>query len=207
MELWLKPHYEKDGYIIDTDVSIIDDMDFEAHVHKYYFKTGFELYMVDDSYAPTDNIVAVVETVFFNIKHIYNDDVDIQDIADVIENDFGEDISHAIDIFVNNTKYVSNDFEQSELLCYLHRLYIYPEYRDKGIGTYIFENVQDIFEYITGNKTKIIIIYPKPQEPKSNGWGASEDNDGVMLNKMISKIEQFQFYPIEDTGFYIKDFE
>ncbi len=207
MELWLNPHYEKDGYIIDTDVSIIDDMDFEAHVHKYYFKTGFELYMVDDSYAPTDNIVAVVETVFFNIKHIYNDDVDIQDIADVIENDFGEDISHAIDIFVNNTKYVSNDFEQSELLCYLHRLYIYPEYRDKGIGTYIFENVQDIFEYITGNKTKIIIIYPKPQEPKSNGWGASEDNDGVMLNKMISKIEQFQFYPIEDTGFYIKDFE
>ena len=207
MELWLNPHYEKDGYIIDTDVSIIDDMDFEAHVHKYYFKTGFELYMVDDSYAPTDNIVAVVETVFFNIKHIYNDDVDIQDIADVIENDFGEDISHAIDIFVNNTKYVSNDFEQSELLCYLHRLYIYPEYRDKGIGIYIFENVQDIFEYITGNKTKIIIIYPKPQEPKSNGWGASEDNDGVMLNKMISKIEQFQFYPIEDTGFYIKDFE
>ena len=207
MELWLNPHYEKDGYIIDTDVSIIDDMDFEAHVHKYYFKTGFELYMVDDSYAPTDNIVAVVETVFFNIKHIYNDAVDIQDIADVIENDFGEDISHAIDIFVNNTKYVSNDFEQSELLCYLHRLYIYPEYRDKGIGTYIFENVQDIFEYITGNKTKIIIIYPKPQEPKSNGWGASEDNDGVMLNKMISKIEQFQFYPIEDTGFYIKDFE
>ena len=207
MELWLNPHYEKDGYIIDTDVSIIDDMDFEAHVHKYYFKTGFELYMVDDSYAPTDNIVAVVETVFFNIKHIYNDDVDIQDIADVIENDFGEDISHAIDIFVNNTKYVSNDFEQSELLCYLHRLYIYPEYRDKGIGTYIFENVQDIFEYITGNKTKIIIIHPKPQEPKSNGWGASEDNDGVMLNKMISKIEQFQFYPIEDTGFYIKDFE
>ena len=89
----------------------------------------------------------------------------------------------------------------------MHRLYIYPEYRDKGIGTYIFENVQDIFEYITGNKTKIIIIYPKPQEPKSNGWGASEDNDGVMLNKMISKIEQFQFYPIEDTGFYIKDFE
>lgn len=33
MELWLKPHYEKDGYIVDTDVSIIDDMDFEAHVH------------------------------------------------------------------------------------------------------------------------------------------------------------------------------
>lgn len=207
MELWLNPHYEKDGYIIDTDVSIIDDMDFEAHVHKYYLKTGFKLYMVDDSYAPTDNIVAVVETVFFNIKHIYNDNVDIQDIADVIENDFGEDISHAIDIFINNTDYVDNDFEQSELLCYLHRLYIYPEYRDKGVGTYIFENIQDIFEYITGYQTKAIIIYPKPQEPKSNGWGASEDKDGVMLNKMISKIEQFQFYPIEDTGFYIKDFE
>lgn len=205
MELWLKPHYEKDGYIVDTDVSIIDDMDFEAHVHKYYFKTGFKLYMVDDSYAPTDNIVAVVETVFFNIKHIYNDDVDIQDIADVIENDFGEDISHAIDIFINNTKYVSNDFEQSELLCYLHRLYIYPEYRNKGVGTYIFENMQDIFEYITGYQTKIIIIYPKPQEPKRNGWSSSEDKGGVMLNKMISKIEQFQFYPIEDTGFYIKD--
>lgn len=207
MELWLNPHYEKDGYIIDTDVSIIDDMDFEAHVHKYYFKTGFELYTVDDSYAPTDNIVAVVETVFFNIKHIYNDNVDIQDIADVIQNDFGEDISHAIDIFINNTNYVGNDFEQSELLCYLHRLYIYPEYRDKGVGTYIFENIQDIFEYITGYKTKTIIIYPKPQEQKSNGWGASEDKDGIMLNKMISKIEQFQFYPIEDTGFYIKDFE
>lgn len=172
-----------------------------------YIKAGFKLYTMDDAYSPTEDIVAVVETVFFNIKHIYNDDVNIQDIADVIENDFGEDISHAIDIFINNTDYVDNDFEQSELLCYLHRLYIYPEYRDKGVGTYIFENVQDIFEYITGYKTKTIIIYPKPQEPKSNGWGASEDKDGVMLNKMISIIEQFQFYPIEDTGFYIKDFE
>ena len=148
MELWLKPHYEKDGYIVDTDVSIIDDMDFEAHVHKYYFKTGFKMYMVDDSYVPTDNIVAIVETVFFNIKHIYNDDVDIQDIADVIQSDFGEDISHAIDIFINNTDYVGNDFEQSELLCYLHRLYIYPEYRDKGVGTYIFELVSSLsYEY------------------------------------------------------------
>ena len=157
MELWLKPHYEKDEFIIDTDISIIDDMDFEAYVHKYYFKTGFKLYTIDDIYSPTKNIVAVIEAVFFNIKHIYSDDVNIQDIADVVENDFGEDISNAINVFIDNRDFINNNFEQSELLCYLHRLYIYPEYRDKGIGTYIFENIQDIFEYITGDKTSITV--------------------------------------------------
>ncbi len=70
----------------------------------------------------------------------------------------------------------------------------------------IFENIQEIFEYITGNEPNIILIYPKPQEPTYDGWCNIEDKNDIMLNKMISKIRQFNFTPVKETGFYVKIF-
>lgn len=206
MELYFKPFYKKDGYIIDTSISFDDDSDFEASVHKYYINAGFDLYVVNDDYSITEEKAATVNAIFFNIKNIYNDGINIEDIAYVIDTSFTDDIVSAIELFLNNDLLPETDFNKTELFFYLNRVYIYPEFRNNGIATYIFENMQEIFEYIIGEKISSILIYPKPQEPSGYKWRNSEDNDNIMLNKMISKIEQFEFIPVDETGFYIKNF-
>lgn len=206
MDVYFEPFYKKDGYIIDTDISFDDDSDFEASVHKYYINAGFNLYAVDDEYYVTKKIVATVNAIFFDIKNINNDNIDIEDVADVIDTTFTDDIVSAIEIFLNDDLLPKANFNKTESVCYLNRIYIYPEFRNSGIATYIFENIQEIFEYITGEKLNIVLAYLKPQEPMKGHWRNIDDKGNVMLNKMISKIEQFEFEPIEKTGFYIKYF-
>ncbi len=206
LDLYFKPFYKKDSYIIDTDISFDDDSDFEASVHKYYINSGFNLYAVDDEYSITEEIVATVNAIFFNIKDIYNEGVNIVDVADIIDTPYTDDIVCAIESCLDNNLLSGTELNSIESICYLNRVYIYPEYRNNGIATYIFENLKDIFEYITGRESQIVLIYPKPQEPEGYGWHNIEDKNNIMLNKMISKIEQFQFKPFQDTGFYIKTF-
>lgn len=206
MDLYFLPSYKKDGYIIDTNFSFEKDSDFEASVHKYYINAGYNLYTVNNDCSVTDNIVATVNAIFFNIKRIYNDGIDIEDIADVIDTPYTDDIVSAIESCLDNDLLSETDIDDIKSICYLNRVYIYPEYRNNGIATYIFENLKNIFDYITGNEPQIVLIYPKPQEPDGYGWHDIKDENNVMLNKMISKIQQFQFTPFKDTGFYIKFF-
>ena len=107
---------------------------------------------------------------------------------------------------MDNNLFSETDSNSIEFICYLNRVYIYPEYRNNGIATYIFENLKDIFEYITGRIPQVVLIYPKPQEPEGYGWNNIEDKNNIMLNKIISKIQQFQFKLFQDMGFYIKIF-
>lgn len=206
MDLYFSPSYKKDGYIIDTNVSFENDADFEASVHKYYVNAGYNLYTVNDDYSVTNNIVATVNAIFFNIKSIYDDGINIEDVADVIDTPYTDDIVSAIKSFLDNDLLSETDDDDIKSICYLNRVYIYPEYRNNGIATYIFENLKDIFDYITGNESQIVLIYPKPQEPDGYGWHNIKDENNIMLNKMISKIQQFQFIPFNDNGFYIKVF-
>lgn len=206
MDLFFKPFYKKDSYIVDTGISFYDNSDFEASVHKYYVNAGFKLLAIDENYSITEKKVAIVNAIFLNIKNMYNDGINIEDVADVIDTPYTDDIVSAIELFFNNNLLPETDFDKTVSLCYLNRVYIYPEFRNNGIATYIFDNIQEIFEYITGEKPHIVLIYPKPQEPDGNRWRNSEDKNDIMLNKMISKIQQFKFVPVKETGFYIKTF-
>lgn len=204
MNLYFKPFYKKDSYTIDTNIPFNDDCDFEASVHKYYINAGFDLYAVNDEYANTGKVVATVNAIFFNIKEINKDNINIVDIADVMDTSFTDDIVEAIELFINNDFLLKK--EKVNCFCYLNRVYVYPEFRNHGIASYLFENIQQIFKYITDNEIQIIFIFPKPQEPSNNGWRNSEDTDNIMINKMVSKIQQFNFVPVEETGFYCKIF-
>lgn len=206
MQLYLKPFYKKDKWIIETNTPFKQDADFETLTHRYYIKAGFDLFKIQDE-QETDEKVTTVGGIFFRYNDIYNDDIDITEIADVMDTEYTEDIFQAINTLEEYALLPGCDLEECELICYLNRVYVYPQYRNKGIATYLFENLQHIFEYITGESTKFAIVYPKPQEPTKDGWECVNDDDNSMLDKMVSKLNQSDFYPIEDTGFYIKYFK
>lgn len=195
MELIMKPYYIKESCFIDTDESFTESFDY----NDLYFKVGFNLYPLDEDYEEKD-IVATVEGVFFKYNLINELDVDIIDLADTIS----DDTYKAIITLEDNSLFEKADIVYMSLVCYLSRLYVYPEYRNNGIATYIYENLQKIFEYITSDIVNIFITLPCPQKPTSDGkWKNTGDN--IMLEKMVKLLNKHKFEPVGD-GFYYKSY-
>ena len=111
MDIYFTLFYKKDGFIIDTDISFEDDSDFEASAHKYYVNAGFNLYVVDGEYSVTEKIVAAVNAIFFDVKKIYNDCINIEDVADFINTSFTDDIVSTMGLFLNDDLLPKEDFD------------------------------------------------------------------------------------------------
>ena len=206
MHLSFKAFYQKEAYIINTEIPFEKDCDFEAQMHKYYFISGFDLLEVDDDFEPTKGKepVAIVKAVFFKYDNICANKKSIIDVADGITTFIADDSINAMEALISNDLLPEGKSNNIESICYLSRLYIHPEHRKRGVATYIFENMQELFKYIIGEKTNIVVIYPEPQKPNNDKWESI--NDYQMLKQMISMLERHDFAPIEDTGFYYKMF-
>lgn len=193
MKLIMKPYYDDKLCFIDTDKSF----DYEVDYNTFCFEAGLNLYSIDEGCEEKD-IVATVAGAFFNYNLINAFDIDIIDLADAIS----DDTYRAIITLEDNTLYTETDMECNPLICYIRRLYVYPEYRNNGIATYIYENLQEIFEYITSDAIGMFITLPCPQEPTSSGtW--KDTGDDIMFKKMIRLLNKHEFKPVGD-GFYYK---
>ncbi len=199
MKLKIKPH-GKDSCFINTNEPFAKSLDYDITCNiTYSFKVGFNLYSIDEE-GDEEDIVATVEGVFFRYNRIDEFNIDIIDIADAIS----DDTYKAIIALGDNNLFAEVDTEYMPLICYLSRLYVYPQYRNNGIATYIYENLQEIFEYVTSDSTSIFITLPCPQEPKLNGnW--ENIRDDVMFEKMVRLLNKHKFKPVGD-GFYYKSY-
>lgn len=202
MELLIEPYYRKKSCIIDIDKSFTKSFDYEvAYNDTYCFKVGFNLYSTDENYEDKQDIVATVEGQIFKYNRIDEYNIDIVDLADNVSND----VFKAIQTLADNNLFTDIDIEYMPLVCYLSRLYIYPKYRGNGIATYIYKNLQEIFEYVTSDLTSIFITIPCPQEPISEGkWENVRDNN--MFKSMVKLLEKHDFKSVGDEGFYYKSY-
>ena len=198
MELNIKPYYRNNLCVIDTDKPFTQTFDCEdAHNNYFCFKAGFNLYSIDEEYEEKD-IVATVEGCFFRYNRISEYNIDIIDLADTISRDTYD----AIITLANNNLFTDVDMGYMPLICYLSRLYVYPKYRNNGIATYIYENLQEIFEYVTSDLISIFITLPCPQEPNSDGtW--KNVRDDIMFEKMVRLLNKHEFKSV-CNGFYYK---
>lgn len=202
MELRIEPYCHKKSCFINTDEPFTESFDYNevAYNNTYCFKAGFNLYLTDEN-CEDKVIVATIEGQFFKYNRINEYNVDIIDLADTIS----DDVYKAIITLADNTLFAEVDMEYMPLICYFSRLYVYPKYRNNGIATYIYENLQEIFEYVTSDLTSIFIILPCPQEPTSDGrWQNVKDD--IMFEKMVSLLNKHEFKPIGKEGFYYKSY-
>lgn len=199
MELIIKPYYSKKLCFIDTDESFTESFDYEVVYNTYCFNAGFNLYSADEN-CEEEDIVATVKGHFFKYNYIDEFDIDIIDLADTISNDTHK----AIITLGDNALFSEVDMEYMPLICYLSKLYVYPKYRDNGIATYIYENLQEIFKYVTSDLTSIFITLPCPQEPTLGGrW--QNIRDDIMFEKMVRLLNKHEFKPVGE-GFYYKSY-
>ena len=205
MKLLIKPHYKKDSFFIDTNKSFIESFRYdETYNNIFCFNAGFNLVLMDEY--DEDNgcynkkeMVATVEAQFFKTDYIYGYDMDIKEFADIISSDTYK----AILTLSDNNLLDEDEIWEMPLVCYLSRLYIYPQYRNKGIATYILNNLQEIFEYITSEASRIFITLPCPQEQdKEKRWNNTCNKE--MLGNMIKILEKHDFKSIGEYGCYYK---
>ena len=105
------------------------------------------------------DLVATAEAQFFKTDYINAYNIDIEELADVISDDTYKSILTLLDCNLLD----QDRIWETPLVCYLSRLHISSQYRNKGIATYILNNLQEIFEYITSEASHIFITLPCPQ--------------------------------------------
>ena len=203
MELLIKPHYRKDSFFIDTNKSFIESFRYNGtHNNIFCFNAGFDLFLIDEYDEDNEcynkkDLVATIEAQFFKTDYIYCYDMDIKEFADIISDDTYKAILTLSD---NN---LLDEIWETPLVCYLSRLHISSQYRNKGIATYILNNLQEIFEYITSEASHIFITLPCPQEQDKEGrW--NNTNNKEMLDDMIKILEKHGFKSIGEHGCYYK---
>lgn len=199
MELLIKPHYKKDSFFIDTNKAFAESFGYdEAYNNMFCFNAGFDLFLMNE-YDEDKDLVATVEAQFFKTDYINAYNIDIKELADVISDDTHKSILTLLDCNLLDQDIIWG----TPLVCYLSRLHISSQYRNKGIATYILNNLQEIFEYITSEASHIFITLPCPQEQNKEGkWNNTCNKE--MLDNMIKILKNHDFISIGENGCYYK---
>lgn len=146
--------------------------------------------------------VAFIEGTLFDENKLEECGIDIAEAADYIAQD-EHDAAYWLSQFEG---YRDEDEEwiwQNAYSGYLATFYVYEEYRNKGIGKYLFTNLHKILKYSLNIDLRCLCIYPQPQNPEN--W--SNINDDKMKKTMIQVIESNGFVETGNEGFYVKVYD
>jgi len=188
----------------NLDKKFIEDISFQEE--DFTFIGGFNLH----NNRRNKEIIATVSAIFFDENKIYNEHEDIVDISDMID----ADVYGAMKALSKSKVYkqeIHDDKVFTALFsCYIQRLYVYPNYRKKGIARYIFKNLDQIFLHCFNTEIHCFVIVPKPQQPikseKYEKWENNPDEDGLMLKRMIKLLKMEGYTKIGKTEFYVKNY-
>lgn len=107
----------------------------------------------------------------------------------LIADSYSEDTLKAVKGFINEDGTIKYDFLKPNIV-YIKKMYIEPEYRGKGIGSYSFYLLYGFLKDMAG----IITIYPYPHEKDGKTQIHEEDpRHEEILNRMTKFLKQFNF--------------
>ena len=136
MKLLLKPHYKKDSFFIDTNKTFAESFRYDgAYNNTFCFNAWFDLFLMDEYDEDNEcynkkDLVATVEAQFFKTDYINAYDINIKELADVISSDTYK----AILTLLSSNLLDEDRILETPLVCYLSRLHISSQYRNKGIA-------------------------------------------------------------------------
>lgn len=184
---------------IDTDYNF---RDYNQELDKYYRFVNFKIYDIENEDTEELNesdlkLAAIIEIIIFDYDLIEEDGEDIVDVADSIEGDVYSNIEELV-----NSKYFDNNDIFVGNICSLERFYIVPEYRKKGIGKYLINNLCDLIKEHSNINISYIIAFLKPMDFIDNKW-EDTPNPQKMKTIMLDFYKNNGFKRIKKSNYYV----
>lgn len=194
MELRIKMLDSKNDLLVFTDEKIMEGVVTEI---RDYCCINARFHIYDEK----ENLVAEISAFFIDESRSYNNGLSITTVADCMS----QELLDAIKVLVKTEDYDEIIFTPA-YTCYIQTLYVYPEFRNMGIGKYLWENIADIFEYFMNKDIHAIIVYPKPHTIIKNGNTFEKEpiEDDEMLQKMKSGLVLGGYKEIDNSNYFMK---
>lgn len=194
MELRIKMLDSKNDLLVFTDEKFMERVVTEI-IDYCCINAMFHIY--DEK----ENLVAEISAFFIDESRSYNNGLSITTVADCMS----QELLDAIKVLVKTEDYDEIIFTPA-YTCYIQTLYVYPEFRNMGIGKYLWENIADIFEYFMNKDIHAIIVYPKPHTIIKNGNTFEKEpiEDDEMLQKMKSGLVLGGYKEIDNSNYFMK---
>lgn len=190
MKLKIEVRSTRDELFIDTNKPFVDNIRFADEYYYFYF----DLYFFKGK-----NQISEVHGLAFDEEANDDNDYAIGDIADDLSGDAGIAIFTMLQSDLYNDILLGSVFTNTYSV-YIDKVYVDPEYRNKGIGKYILDNLRSILQHTFNISTRCFTIVPRPQIPnEEDEWENDPDINGEKRKIMIKVIEQAGYKQIEDT--------
>lgn len=210
--------------LLDTEESALHGLfdNEQSYVITGHLRFIFRGNSIDDTIDDdSEDTVATMRVTFFDEMRIINNyrcpsnremGREMVYIADGISSDLcaaAEALAYSTAL---DDKHIGEDKQVLPIFtCYLDRFYVYPKYRNMGVGSYVHRNIQAILEYAFNLNLRCIITYPCPQEPggsiEHKGFESVSDEEkkNTMLAKMISNLKKGGFKQLRKyPKYYVK---
>ena len=194
MELRIEMLDSKNDLLVFTDEKFIERVVTEI---RDYCCINAMFHIYDEK----ENLVAEISAFFIDESRSYNNGLSITTVADCMS----QELLDAIKVLVKTEDYDEIIFTPA-YTCYIQTFYVYPEFRNMGIGKYLWENIADIFEYFMNKDIHAIIVYPKPHTIIKNGNTFEKEpiEDDEMLQKMKSGLVLGGYKEIDNSNYFMK---
>ena len=194
MELRIEMLDSKNDLLVFTDEKFIERVVTEI---RDYCCINAMFHIYDEK----ENLVAEISAFFIDESRSYNNGLSITTVADCMS----QELLDTIKVLVKTEDYDEIIFTPA-YTCYIQTFYVYPEFRNMGIGKYLWENIADIFEYFMNKDIHAIIVYPKPHTIIKNGNTFEKEpiEDDEMLQKMKSGLVLGGYKEIDNSNYFMK---
>ena len=194
MELRIEMLDSKNDLLVFTDEKFIERVVTEI---RDYCCINAMFHIYDEK----ENLVAEISAFFIDESRSYNNGLSITTVADCMS----QELLDAVKVLVKTEDYDEIIFTPA-YTCYIQTFYVYPEFRNMGIGKYLWENIADIFEYFMNKDIHAIIVYPKPHTIIKNGNTFEKEpiEDDEMLQKMKSGLVLGGYKEIDNSNYFMK---
>lgn len=202
----MKEYFRIDGF----DVSVqCTSRSFHLDTFEGTFSETVEQYLEEDSFSDGFEIVVTSKASFekvaqlrgriFDEEQLADLGMDLLDGADYIDQDA---YNYATEL-VNCDEYIDNEtIYTDEWSGYIELIYVNPEFRRQGIGSYLISNLAEILRYSMRVRLGFICTYTQPMDPKD--WSPIDDPE--MLNIMRSFFEKNAFREVDESNYFIRKY-
>ena len=199
MHLTVYPWDTKLSKPMDLCGNLIEDTS-KTVPHYHFFRVFFDTYTLNEETGRDDFVAEIIFTVF-------DKDICLKDNIHPTEAIVAMDEEESVAFSTLFKSKALNENDDATLLetCYLNRFYIHPNYRNKGVGTFLVHNLLDMLESHFYRDFKAVVTLPYPLAIRE--LPLSKDAWKEMDTKLKRCLVNAGFEEFDDKKHYIKKFD